>query len=123
LQINIPFVKGLEQIPTFAKFMKELLTKKRSFIDEKTIKLEVGCSVIIQKSLPSKSKDPRSFNILVDISVLSVDRVLLDLGASIHLLSLAILTNFNKLSSHIQPITIQTTLLSLHFSLKSTSST
>lgn len=28
LQINIPFAKTLEQIPTYAKFMKEILTKK-----------------------------------------------------------------------------------------------
>jgi len=48
LQINIPFVEALEQMPTYTKFMKELLTKKMSFIDEKTIELEVGCNAIIQ---------------------------------------------------------------------------
>jgi len=39
-------------MPTFAKFMKELLTKKRSFIDEKTIKKRVGSNAIIQKACP-----------------------------------------------------------------------
>ena len=52
LQINIPFSEALEQMPTYAKFMKELLTKKRRFIEEDTIELEVGCSAIIQKALP-----------------------------------------------------------------------
>ena len=29
LHINIPFAEALEQMPTYAKFMKELLTHKR----------------------------------------------------------------------------------------------
>jgi len=41
--------------------MKKLVTKKRSYIDEKNIQLEVGCSVIIKKGLSLKSKDPGSF--------------------------------------------------------------
>jgi len=32
-----------------------------------------GCSAIIKKSLSLKSKDPRSFNILVAIGALSVE--------------------------------------------------
>jgi len=31
LQINISFTEALEQMPVYAKFMKELLTKKRKF--------------------------------------------------------------------------------------------
>lgn len=45
----------------YAKFMKDMLTKKR-FIEEETI-----CNAIIQKSLPLKSTDPRSFTILVTV--------------------------------------------------------
>jgi len=33
LQINIPFTEALEQMPTYARFMKELLTKKRKIPD------------------------------------------------------------------------------------------
>ena len=29
LEINIPFAEALEQMPTYAKFMKEILSKKR----------------------------------------------------------------------------------------------
>ncbi|KAK7395179.1 hypothetical protein VNO78_15726 [Psophocarpus tetragonolobus] len=32
LQINIPFVEAMEQMPTYAKFMKDLLTKKKDFL-------------------------------------------------------------------------------------------
>jgi len=63
-----------------------LLTKKGSFIDEKTIELKAGCNTIIQKSLPLKSKDPRSFNIPLAVGALSVDKALLDLRANINLM-------------------------------------
>ena len=36
LPINIPFSKALEQMPTYAKFMKDLLTKKRRIMDDET---------------------------------------------------------------------------------------
>jgi len=52
---------------TYEKFMKKLLTKKRRFIEEETIELEVGCSAIIHKSLLEKSKRPGIFTILVTI--------------------------------------------------------
>jgi len=33
LQINIPFIEALEQMPTYARFMKKLLIKKRTIPD------------------------------------------------------------------------------------------
>jgi len=63
-----------------------LATKKKSFIDEKNIKLEAGCSAIIKKNLSLKSKDPRSFTIPLTIGVFFVDKDLLDLGASINVM-------------------------------------
>jgi len=40
------------QIPTYARFLKELLTKKRKLPENETVKLEAGCSAIIQKVIP-----------------------------------------------------------------------
>lgn len=38
-------------MPTYAKFMKELLNNKRKkYIEKETIELEAGCSAIIQKA-------------------------------------------------------------------------
>jgi len=37
---------------TYARFMKELLTKKRKIPDQETLELEAGCSAMIQKFLP-----------------------------------------------------------------------
>jgi len=34
-------------MPTYAKFMKELLRKKRIILEDKTVELEADCSAII----------------------------------------------------------------------------
>ena len=54
--------------------MKEILTKKRRFIKEETIELDVGCNTIIQKMLPPKLKDPDSFTLPVKIGRLAMGK-------------------------------------------------
>ncbi|MCI16217.1 hypothetical protein A2U01_0037359, partial [Trifolium medium] len=39
LEMSIPFAEALEQIPQYAKFMKELLTKKRKPLEDETVNL------------------------------------------------------------------------------------
>ncbi|XP_019432047.1 PREDICTED: uncharacterized protein LOC109339112 [Lupinus angustifolius] len=89
-------MEAVEQMLVYAKFMKDLLTKKRKFSEE-TMTLEVGCSAIIQKSLPEKTKDPDSFTIPVTIGELSVEKALLDLGASINFMPLSMLKRIGDL--------------------------
>ena len=107
LQINIPFLEALEQMQTYEKFMKEILTKKRRFIEEETIELEVGCSAIIQKMLPPKFEDPGSFTLLVTIGSLAVGKALLDLGASINLMPLSMLKKIGELEIKPTRMTLQ----------------
>ena len=85
LQINIPFAEALEQMPTYAKFMKELLTKKRRFKEDEIVALTEECSAIIQRKLPPKMKDPGSFTIPCTIGNLHIGKALCDLGACINL--------------------------------------
>ncbi|XP_057740103.1 uncharacterized protein LOC130957252 [Arachis stenosperma] len=47
LQINIPFAEAIEQMPLYAKFLKELMTKKRSWRNNETVVLTEECSAII----------------------------------------------------------------------------
>ncbi|XP_027343863.1 uncharacterized protein LOC113856036 [Abrus precatorius] len=93
-------------MPTYAKFMKEVLTKKRRFSEE-TVELEVGCSAIIQKSLPQKTRDPGSFIIPVTIGAVSVGKALLDLGASINLMPLSMLKRIGELETKPNRMTLQ----------------
>ncbi|GAU21677.1 hypothetical protein TSUD_242490 [Trifolium subterraneum] len=69
LQISLPFSEALEQMPTYAKFMKEILTKKRSINEEETIQLDASCSAIIQRTLPTKEKDPGRVTLPVTIGI------------------------------------------------------
>ncbi|XP_017423601.2 uncharacterized protein LOC108332809 [Vigna angularis] len=74
---------------SYAKFLKELLTKKMKYIEEETIEVQGNCSAIIQKLLPPKYKDPGSFIIPCIIGNISVGKSLIDLGASINLMPLS----------------------------------
>nr|KYP46004.1 hypothetical protein KK1_032388 [Cajanus cajan] len=107
LQINIPFTEAMEQMPTYARFMKELLTTKRKVLEEETMELEAGCSAIIQKSLPQKSRDPGSFTLPVSISNLSVGKALLDLGANINLMPLSMLKKIGEVEVRPKRMTLQ----------------
>ncbi|GAU30407.1 hypothetical protein TSUD_364530 [Trifolium subterraneum] len=83
--------EALEQMPVYAKFMKELLTKKRKPLDDDTVNMTEECSEIIQKKLPQKKKNPGSFTIPCYIVNLHVRRTLCDLGASINLMPLSVM--------------------------------
>ncbi|GAA0156941.1 hypothetical protein LIER_38373 [Lithospermum erythrorhizon] len=63
LHINIPFAKVLEHMPNYAKFMKELLSKKRKFMEHEVVMINEECSAIIHQKLPQKLKDSGSFTI------------------------------------------------------------
>ena len=63
IEINIPFAKAITQIPNYAKFLKDILSKKKKIVEEGVVSLTATCSAVIQKSLPAKIKDPGSFTI------------------------------------------------------------
>ncbi|RDX60977.1 hypothetical protein CR513_60838, partial [Mucuna pruriens] len=52
LQINLPFVEALEQVPSYAHFMKDILTNKRRWKDGEMVALTESCSALLQRNLP-----------------------------------------------------------------------
>ncbi|XP_062075080.1 uncharacterized protein LOC133779099 [Humulus lupulus] len=62
LHINIPFVEALEKMPSYVQFMKDILSKKRKIGEYETVALTEECSAILQRKLPQKLRDPRSWN-------------------------------------------------------------
>ena len=107
LEINIPFSEALQQMPSYARFMKELLTKKRKYIEEETIEVQGNCSAIIQKLLPPKFKDPISFTIPCTIGELAIGKELIDLGASINLMPLFVMRRIGDLELKPTRMTLQ----------------
>jgi hypothetical protein len=89
-------------MPTYARFMVELLSKERRLQEYETVALIEECSAIIQRKLPLKLKDPSSFTIPCVIGNIEVGRALCDLGASINLMPLSILQKVGI--KEVQPI-------------------
>ncbi|KAJ9167432.1 hypothetical protein P3X46_022086 [Hevea brasiliensis] len=58
LYINIPFIDAISQMPSYAKFLKEILSNKRRLEDYETMALTEECSALLQNKLPPKLKDP-----------------------------------------------------------------
>ena len=63
IEVNIPFAEALAQMPHCAKFMKDILSKKRKLDEEGVVSLSDTCNAVIQKNLPMKIQDPGSFTI------------------------------------------------------------
>ena len=90
LHINIQFADALEQMPSYVKFMKEILSKKRRLSEFEIVNLTEECSAILQRKLPQKLKDPNSFTIPCTIRNSIFEKALCDMGASINLMPLSI---------------------------------
>ncbi|KAJ9158578.1 hypothetical protein P3X46_024146 [Hevea brasiliensis] len=89
LYINIPFTDVISQMPSYAKFLREILSNKRRLEDYETCTYE-KCVLLLQNKLPPKLKDPGSFSIPCHIGETSIERALCDLGASVSLMPLSI---------------------------------
>ena len=95
---------ALENMPSYVKFMKNILENKKKLGEYVTIALDEECSVILQKKIPPKLKDSGSFSIPFSRGNSVAGKGLLDLGASINLVSLSL---FKRLKlGEAKPMTI-----------------
>ncbi|XP_015965765.1 uncharacterized protein LOC107489521 [Arachis duranensis] len=99
LDVNIPFIKALQQMPSYIKYINELLVKKSSLKGGQTIKMNRECSALIQIESPTKKKDPGSFHIPCAIRETMIDKGLYNLGANFVILEME--------ENHIHPIILE----------------
>ncbi|XP_057772985.1 uncharacterized protein LOC130992391 [Salvia miltiorrhiza] len=90
VHINIPLVEALQEMPQYARFLKDIISRKRRLEEFETVNLNEECSAILQRKLPAKIKDPGSFTLFCIIGGQHFRRSLCDLGASINLMSLSV---------------------------------
>ena len=107
LHINIPFADALEQMPSYVKFMKDILSQKRRLADFETVNLTEECSAILQRKLPQKFKDLGSFTIPCTIGNTIFERALCDLGAGINLMPLSIFKRLGLGEARPTTVTLQ----------------
>ncbi|XP_021756140.1 DNA damage-inducible protein 1-like [Chenopodium quinoa] len=86
LHINIPFLDAISEMPSYAKFLKDMLSNKKRLEENATIALTAECSAILQNTLPKKLGDPGSYSISVKHGDIEINRALCDLGASVSLM-------------------------------------
>uniref|UniRef100_A0A2N9HUD7 Retrovirus-related Pol polyprotein from transposon TNT 1-94-like beta-barrel domain-containing protein n=1 Tax=Fagus sylvatica TaxID=28930 RepID=A0A2N9HUD7_FAGSY len=86
VKINIPLLDAIKQIPSYAKFLKDLCTVKRKLNVQKKAFLCEQVSAIIQHNTPPKYKDPGCPTISGVTGNFRIEKALLDLGASVNLL-------------------------------------
>ncbi|CAN6583244.1 unnamed protein product [Malus baccata var. baccata] len=95
VQVNLPLLDAIKQVPKYAKFLKELCTNKRRFNDQETVALSEEVSAVLQRKLPPKLEDAGSFTIPCVIGDKEFRRALCDLGASINLMPYSVYESLN----------------------------
>ncbi|XP_057774478.1 uncharacterized protein LOC130993565 [Salvia miltiorrhiza] len=86
VEINLPLLDAIKQVPRYAKFLKELCSKKMKFGNDARIRVSENVSAVLQRKLPQKCRDPGMFTIPCIIGNKTVERAMLDLGASINVM-------------------------------------
>ena len=113
LHINISFADALEQMTSYVKFMKDVLSKRRRLLDFEIVNLTEECSAILQRKLPQKIKDPGNFIIPYTIGNAIFERVMCDLRASINLMPLSIFRRLGLGEARPTTVTLQLADMSL----------
>ncbi|XP_074297169.1 uncharacterized protein LOC141627862 [Silene latifolia] len=107
LQVTVPFTELITQVPSHAKFMKNILTRKRSFNEVETIAFIEECSALLQSKSPPKLKDPGSFSIPCTIGTHVIDKALRDLGVSVNVMPYAVCEKLNMGHLKVTNVTLQ----------------
>ena len=100
IEINIPFSEALTQMPHYAKFMKDILSKKGKNTEEGIVSLTATNSAVIPKTLLEKRQDLGSFTIPCKIRDADMGKALCDSGASIKLIPLSVAKRLSLSHSH-----------------------
>ncbi|KAJ1288524.1 hypothetical protein BS78_02G095400 [Paspalum vaginatum] len=94
LYVNIPLLDAV-QVPTYAKYMKDILNNKKPLPSTKIVHMTEECSAAILNQPPQKKKDPGSPTIPCSIGNQVFNEALCDLRASISVMPKV---DFDKLS-------------------------
>jgi hypothetical protein len=95
VRINIPLLDAIKQVPSYAKFLKDLCIVKRKLNVKKKAFLAEQVNAILQNDNALKYKDPGCPTISCFNGEHKIDRALLDLGASVNLLSYSVFQSLN----------------------------
>jgi len=93
VKVNIPLLDVVQQMPPYAKFLKDLCTTKRKTNVPKKAFLAANVSSILTQPMNVKYKDPGCPTVSCMIGNVTISQALLDLGASVNLLPYSVYVN------------------------------
>ncbi|KAL4355172.1 hypothetical protein GQ457_06G013770 [Hibiscus cannabinus] len=74
VHVNLPLVETLQQMPNYAKFLKDLVSRKTRIREFETAAATEACLAMMHNKVPAKKTDPGSFTIPCSIKNNSLPR-------------------------------------------------
>ncbi|KAL9232893.1 hypothetical protein vseg_007955 [Gypsophila vaccaria] len=93
VNVEVPFLDIVSEIPSYWKFLKELISKKRKIEYVQSMSLSHESSAMLMKKIPPKLEDQGRFSIPCSIHDFKINKTLSDLGASVILI---LFSNFKR---------------------------
>jgi hypothetical protein len=106
IHINMPLLDAM-QMPTYTRYLKDILNNKRPLPTTEVVKLTEQCSNVVLHKLPEKKKDPRCPMITCSIRAQQFDQALCDLGASVSVMPKAVFDKLNFMVLSPTPMRLQ----------------
>ena len=107
VKLNVPLLDAIQQVPTYAKFLKDMCTKKRKTNVLKKVFLATNISELLSGPISVKYNDLRCPIIACTVGQTEISRALLDLGANINLFPLSVYQQPGLGELHPTQVTIQ----------------
>ncbi|XP_042380510.1 uncharacterized protein LOC121972968 [Zingiber officinale] len=85
VEVNVPLLTMIKQIPKYAKFLKDLCVHKKKLKGNELISMGKNVSALLQ-TVPQKCEDPGVFTVPCEIGSSLFKDAMLDLGASINVM-------------------------------------
>ncbi|CAM8972871.1 unnamed protein product [Rhodiola kirilowii] len=95
LYVTLPFTEVITQAPSYARFLKDIVTCRRTIEEVDSISLNEECIAIFHPNMPPKLGDPGSFSISCYIGGVKIERATCDLRASISLMPYSLCKKLN----------------------------
>ncbi|XP_027364507.1 uncharacterized protein LOC113871611 [Abrus precatorius] len=98
VEVNIPLLDAIKQMPRYAKFLKDLCTNRRRLKGNERVNMGRNVFALFEKqrtTMPEKCKDLGTFTIPCTIGNNIIDNAMLDLEASINVMLLSIFTSLS----------------------------
>ncbi|XP_062094101.1 uncharacterized protein LOC133800155 [Humulus lupulus] len=95
VEVNIPLLDAIKEVQHYAKFLTDLCTNKKKLKNDEKISVGENVSAILQKKLPPKCKDHGTFTIPCMIENKRIEWCMIDLGASINVMSYSSYASLN----------------------------